>query len=62
MGGLGWLSQWNIQLLVSAQAIISWFMGLGPMFGSVLTKLSLLEILPLSLPLPCSRFLCVPLK
>ena len=55
-GAPGWLSQLSIQLLVSAQVMISWIVGLSPESGSVLTAWSLPGILclPLSLPLPHS--------
>ena len=44
----------GIQLLISAQVMISWFVGLSPVLGSVLTAWNLLGILylPLSLPPP----------
>ena len=55
MGRLGWLI---IQLLILAQVMISWFVGLSFMSGSALAALSLLGILclPLSL-LPPARTL-----
>ena len=43
----GWLSQLSIWLLISAQAMISWFMSSNPASGSVLTVRSLLGILSL---------------
>ena len=52
----GRLSQLSIRLLVMAQVMISWFVGLSPASGSTLLVGGLLEILslPLSLPLPHS--------
>ena len=41
MGGPGWLSQLSVQLLVSAQVMISQFVGSIPVSGSVLTAQSL---------------------
>ena len=55
-GALGWLSGLNIQLLVSAQVVISQFMGSSPASGSVPTAWSLLGIL--SLPPSLSVSLC----
>ena len=51
-GALGWLSQLSLHLLISAQVMISWFMGWSSMSGSALTVWSLLRILSLPLPLP----------
>ena len=47
----GWPSQLSIQLLISAQVMISQFLGLSPLSGSALSAQGLLEIfsLPLSL-------------
>ena len=36
LGAPGWLSCLNIQLLISAQVVISWFMGSSPAPGSAL--------------------------
>ena len=44
----GWLSQLDVRLLVSAQVMISQFVGLSPASGSVLTAWDLLGILSLS--------------
>ena len=51
-GAPGWLSQLSTQLfLISAQVMISWFVGSRPTWVSVLTVWSLLGILsPLSAP------------
>ena len=51
----GWLSRLNVCLLISAQVVISRFVGSSPASGSVPTARSLLWILclPLSLPLLC---------
>ena len=46
-----WFSWLSIQLLVSAQVMISWFVGSSPTLGSALVVQSLLGILSLSLPL-----------
>ena len=53
-----WLSRLSLRLLISAQVMISRFVGLCPGSGSALTAQRLLGILslPLSLPLLC---LCV---
>ena len=48
MGAPGWLSQLRVQLLISAQVMISWFVSLSPASGP---ELSLLGILSLSLSL-----------
>ena len=45
----GWLIQLGIQVLISAQVRISWFVGSSPVLGSALTVQSLLGILSLSL-------------
>ena len=50
----GWLSWLNIQLLISAQVMISLFVGSNPMLSSVLTAQGLLGILSLSLSLHTS--------
>ena len=44
-----WLSQLSVRLLISAQVMISGFVGLTPASGSVLTMWSLLGILSPSL-------------
>ena len=49
-----WISWLMVQLLISAQVIILWFVRLSPALGSMLTVQSLLGILSLSLPLPHS--------
>ena len=41
MGGPGWLSQLSVQLLVSAQVMISQFVGSSPTSGPVLIAESL---------------------
>ena len=48
----GWLSQLSIQLLVWAQVMISWIIGLSPALGSIQTARSLLGILCPSLSAP----------
>ena len=60
-GASGWLSRLSIQLLVSAQVMISWFRDSSPGSGSALTVqgLGCSLSLPLSLPLPCSCCLCL---
>ena len=52
LGTPGWLRELSTQLLVSAQVTISWFVGSGPMSGSVMTVWGLLEILSPSAPPP----------
>ena len=47
----GWFGQLNPQLLVLAQVMISWLVGLSPMSGSVQMVWSLLEIFSLRLSL-----------
>ena len=56
VGAPGWFSRSNGQLLISAQVMISRFVSLSPVSGSVLTAWSLLGSLslPFSLPLPYS--------
>ena len=56
-----WVAQSGICLLISAQVMISWFVGLSPVLRPVLRAQSLLGIQsrPLSLPLPC--LCCLPL-
>ena len=49
--GAWWLSQSSIRLLVSANVMISQFMGPSLASGSALTARNLLGILSLSLPL-----------
>ena len=51
-----WLSWLSIQLLISAQVVISWFMRLSPTLGSVLTEPA--GILPPSLSAPPLLALC----
>ena len=51
MGASGWLSQLGVQLLISAQVMISQFVGPNPGLGSAPTAWSQLGIL--SLPLLC---------
>ena len=55
----GWLSQLGIELLISAQVMISRFVGLSPVSGSLLMVQSLLGTL--SLPLSFSLSLSLPL-
>ena len=64
VGAPGWLSQLSVQLLVSTQVMISWFVSSNPALGSALTVQSLLGILSLSLPLCPSPALplCFSLK
>ena len=63
-----WVAQLVKQLLISVQVMISQFVGLRPMSGSVLTACSLLGILSLSLslslslPLPHSHFLALKIN
>ena len=45
----GWLRQLSIELLTSAQVMISWFVRSSPTSHSALTAWSLLRILSLSL-------------
>ena len=52
----------SVELLTSAQVMISWFVGSSAVSGSVLTVWSLLGILSFSLPLPYLQFLCLSLK
>ena len=52
----------NIRFLVSAQVMISLFVSLSPMFGSVLTEQSLLGILSLFLSLCPSPALALSLS
>ena len=56
-GAPGWLSQLSVGLLVLAQVMISWFVGLRPASSSVLTAQSLLGILSLPLLHVLSLFL-----
>ena len=58
IGAPGWLSQLRLWLLVSAQVMISRFMGSSPVSGSVLSVWSLLGILSLSVSLSLSLSLC----
>ena len=41
IGAPGWLSRLGVQLLMSAQVVISQFVGSSPMSGSVLTAQSM---------------------
>ena len=50
----GWLSWLSIRLLVSAQVVISLFVGSSPVSGSALTIWNLLGILSLSISLSVS--------
>ena len=52
MGAPRWLSQLSVQLLVLAQVMISQFMSLSPVSGSVLMACSLLGMPALSAPTP----------
>ena len=45
-----WVGQLSVQLFISAQVMISCFMGSSPAWGSALTTRSLLGILSLSAP------------
>ena len=61
-----WVAQ-SVQDPTLAQVMISWFMSLSPVSGSVLTARSLEAAsdsvcLPLSLPLPCSCSVSISLK
>ena len=47
----GWLSQLSIWVSISAQVMISQFVGSSPVLGSALTAWSLCGIMSLSLPL-----------
>ena len=49
-GAPGWLSQLNVQLLISAQVMISRLMGSSPASGSSLAVQNLLGILSLCSP------------
>ena len=49
LGAPGWFSWFTVRLSVSAQVIISWFVGLSLALGSGMTAQSLLGILSLSL-------------
>ena len=64
LGVPGQLIQLSVQLLVSAQVMISWFVGSSSTLDSVLTVQSLLRILslPLSAPPPFVLSLSVSLK
>ena len=65
LGTPRWLSPLSVCLLISAEAMISWFVGSSPASGSALTVRNLLGILSpsLSLPLPCcSLSLCLSLS
>ena len=63
LGVPGWLSQLSIRLLISAQVMISRFVGSSPTLGSALTVWSPLGTLSLSLSLclasPCLCCLCL---
>ena len=54
LGASGWLSRLSIRLLMSAQVMISWFVGSSPAWGTALTAWSLLGILSLPLSLSLS--------
>ena len=54
----GWFSQLSIQLLISAQVMISPFLNSSPTQGSALTIQNLLGLLSLSLPL-CPFPICI---
>ena len=43
-----WLRRLSVRFSISAQAMISWFLGWGPVSGSTLTAQSLLGMLSLS--------------
>ena len=58
----GWLSQVSVWLLISAQGMISQFVGSSPALGSVLAVGSLLGILSPSLFAPPLLLLCVSLS
>ena len=60
-GATGWLSQWSIWVLVSAQVVFSHLVNVSLALGSVLTVGSLLRILspPNSLPLLHSCCFCL---
>ena len=62
--GAWWLSGLSIQLLISAQVMISWFVSWSPVSDSALTMQSLLGIfcLLLSLPLPHSHSLSLKIN
>ena len=47
LGVPGWLSRLTVRILVSAQVMISWFVGPSPVLGSTLPVRSLLGILSL---------------
>ena len=59
-GEPGWLSQLSVGLLVSAQVMISHFVGSSPASSSVPTVQSLLGILSLPLSAPPLLFLSRP--
>ena len=64
LGVPGWLSWLSVQLLISAQVTVSWFVGLSPALGSALTTRNLLgfSFSSLSLcPFP-AHALSLPLK
>ena len=63
LGAPGWLSR-LVKHPTSAQVMISWFVGLSPVSGFVLTAWSLLQILCpfLSVPPPLMFCLCVSLS
>ena len=48
VGAPGWLSRLSVRLLISAQGVMSWFVGPGPALSCVRTAGSLLGILSLS--------------
>ena len=60
-GAPGWLGQLSIRLLISAQVMISRFLGSNPATGPTLAACSVLRILSLHLslcPSPAGVFLC----
>ena len=59
----GWLSRLSIRLLISAQVIISWFVGFKPCVGlCAVSAQSLLRILSPSLSAPTPLMLSLSLK
>ena len=59
LGVPGWFGRLSVRLLISAQVMISWFVGLSPASGSVMIAWSLLGILSLPLFLPLPPSVCV---
>ena len=62
IGAPGWLSWFSIRLLILARVMISQFVGLSPMSGSVLSMWSLLGILCLPAPPPLALMYALSLK